>query len=322
MTEAWTEAARVLAPLLDGARFELRFSLGGQAAVRALAPAGAVAARHAEPPDPPAPWSVRADCGDAAGWLLAERAPTDEPLARLVLQRAVDRHSSLLLQRIAAQRGRIAADMLEAVTHRLRTDISALQVIAEGALTVPFEDDERSHVRAEVGQVGAEAQRRLSAVREVMASLHPGAAREAEPLVDTLARELEGAGVETVVEMRGRAPGGGVVETAVAAAAAGERPVALVPGPGWSACARLLAAAVAADGRLAGARLAVGPHPDGWSVTAGAEAGGVPLPWTERALGELAHAGMIAVAAGGSVLAAERAGRLRIELTVPAAPSG
>src|ERR687892_247162 len=118
MTDAWTEAARVLAPLLDGARFELRFSLGGHAAVRALAPAGAVAPRHAEPPDPPAPWSARAECGDAAGWLLAERVPTDDALARLVLQRAVDRHSSLLLQRIAAQRGVMAADMVEAATHR------------------------------------------------------------------------------------------------------------------------------------------------------------------------------------------------------------
>jgi hypothetical protein len=310
----WTHAARTLAPRFGGARFELRFSLGGAAAVRALAHGGAVAARHAEPPDPDAPWSARAACGEAVGWLLAERAPADEAPARDALQRAVDRHSSLLLQRIAAASGGMAAAMLEAATHRLRTDISALQVIAEGALAVPFEEGERPQVRAEVGEVGAEAQRRLSALREAMASLNPGAAREAEALVETLEGELEGAGVETVVTMLEHAPG--------VAAAEGERPMALVPGAGWSACARLLAAALASDARLAGASMAVRAHPDGWSVTAGEEAGGEPLAWTERALGELAHAGMIAVAAGGSASAAERDGRLRVELTVPAAPSG
>jgi hypothetical protein len=305
MTDAWTEAARVVAPMLDGARFELRFSLGGQAAVRALAPGGPVAERHAEPPDPAAPWSARAVCGEAVGWLLAERTPADEALARDALQRAVDRHSSVLLQRIAAQRGGMAADLLEAVTHRLRTDISALQVIAEGALALPFDDDERPQVRAEVGDVGAEAQRRLSAVREVMVSLHPGAAREPEPLVDLLERELEGAGVASPVD-----------------AVAGERPAALVPGGGWSACARLLAAALASDERLAGAPVVVRPHPDGWSVTAGSGEPGYAVAWTERALGELAHAGMIAAAAGGSASATEHDGRLRVELTVPAAPSG
>jgi hypothetical protein len=304
MTDAWTEAASALVPLLDGARFELRFSLGGQAAVRALAPAGPVAGRHAEPPDPAAPWTARAACGEAVGWLLAERAPADEALAHDVLERAVERHSSLLLQRIAAQRGGMAADLLEALTHRLRTDISALQAIAEGALAAPFEDDERQQVRAEVGDVGVEAQRRLSAVREVMLSLHPGAARDAEPLVDALERELDGAGVATAV-----------------AAPAGERPAALVPGAGWSACARLLAAALASDGRLAGASLAVRAHPDGWAVVAGERAGD-PVAWTERALGELAHAGMIVVAAGGSASATQHDGRLRVELTVPAAPSG
>jgi signal transduction histidine kinase len=303
----WTHAARTLAPRFEDARFELRFSLGGHAAVRMLAPRGAVAPRHAEVPDPAARWSTRAACGEAVGWLLADRVPAGEEAARDALQRAVERHSSLVAQRIAAARGAMAADLLEAATHRLRTDISALQVIAEGALAVPFEEDERPQVRAEVGEVGAEAQRRLSALREVMRSLHPGAARSAEPLVDTLARELEGAGVE--------------IETGVAAAA-GEQPMALVPGAGWSACARLLAAALASDAQLAGAGVVVAPHPDGWSVTAGGEAGGEPVAWTERALGELAHAGMIAVAAGGSAGAAERDGRLRIELTVPAAPSG
>ena len=212
---------------------------------------------------------------------------------------AVERHSSLLLQRISAQRGAMAADLLESVTHRLRTDIGALVVIAEAALAAPFEEDERPQLRAEVGEVGADAQRRLSAAREVMTALHPGAAREPEDLVDTLSRELEGAGAEVAVE-----------------SVAGERPFALVPGAGWGACARLLAA----DARLAVGPIAVRAHPDGWLVSAGAEDGN-PVEWTERALGELAHAGAIVVAAGGSAFAREREGRLMVELTVPAAPS-
>ena len=94
-----------------------------------------------------------------------------------------------------------------------------------------------------------------------------------------------------------------------------------MPGAGWSACARLLAAALASDPRLAGAEVAVRPHPVGWSVVAGREAG-EPVSWTERALGDLSHAGAIAVAAGGSAAAWEGQGRLCVQLTVPAAPSG
>jgi signal transduction histidine kinase len=302
MTRPWTEATQSLAPLFEGARFELRFSLDGRAAVRVAG--GPVASRHAEPPDPDAPWSARASCGEAVGWLLATRAPAEEAAARAALQRAVDRHSSMLLQRVAADRGGMAADLLETVTHRLRTDISALQVIAEGALTVPFEDHERPQVRAEVADVGAEAQRRLSAAREVMASLHPGAERTAQPLIEVLARELEGLGVATAV-----------------APVEGEVPAALVPGSGWSGCARLLAEALASDARLAGAPVTVAPDPDGWTVVAGSEPG-EPVAWSERSLGELAHAGAIAVAAGGSASASESDGRLRVRLTVPAAPSG
>lgn len=302
MADSWTDATPRLAPLFDGARFELRFSLGGHAAVRVLG--GPVAALHAEPPDPAAPWSARAACGEAVGWLLAERAPADEPAARDALQRLVDRHSSLVLQRIGEQRGGMAADLLETVTHRLRTDISALQVIAEGALAVPFEDDERPQIRSEVADVGADAQRRLSGAREVMASLHPAAERAPEPLIDTLERELEGAGVSVAV-----------------ARVDGEVPRVVVPGSGWSACARLLAGALAADARLAGAAIAVRAHPDGWAVAVGAP-GGDAVPWTERSLGELAHAGAIVVAAGGAAAAALGGGRLGIELTVPAAPSG
>lgn len=291
-----------LASLFAGARFELRFSLGGHAAVRVMG--GPVAALHAEPPDPAAAWSARAACGEAVGWLLAERVPADEAEAHDALHHWVARHSSLVLQRIGAQRGRMAADLLETVTHRLRTDISALQVIAEGVLAAPFEDDERPQVRAEVAEVGAEAQRRLSAAREVMTSLHPAAERAPEPLIDALERELEGAGVPAVV-----------------AGVDGEVPAVVVPGSGWSACARLLAGARAADARLAGAPIGVRAHPDGWAVAVGEPGGGSPVPWTERSLGELAHAGAIVVAAGGGAAAARSGERLSIELTVPAAPS-
>jgi hypothetical protein len=137
-----------------------------------------------------------------------------------------------------------------------------------------------------------------------MASLHPAAERVPEPLIEVLAGELEGAGAATRI-----------------AGVDGEVPVALVPGSGWSACARLLAAALASDQRLAGAPVTVRAHRDGWSVVAGGEAG-EPVSWTERALGELAHAGAIAVAAGGSASASAREGRLCVQLTVPAAPSG
>jgi hypothetical protein len=198
----------------------------------------------------------------------------------------------------------MAADLLETVTHRLRTDISALQVIAEGVLAVPFEDDERPQIRAEVAEVGADAQRRLSAAREVMASLHPAAERAPEPLIETLERELDGAGAPVAV-----------------AGVEGEVPMVVVPGSGWSACARLIAGALAADARLAGAPVAVRAHPDGWEVVVGEPAGDL-VPWTERSLGELAHAGAIVVAAGGAASAAVHEGRLRLELTVPAAPSG
>jgi hypothetical protein len=159
----------------------------------------------------------------------------------------------------------------------------------EGALAVG--GDERPRVRAEVGDLGAEAQRRLSAVREVMTSLQPGAAREPEDLLGTLERE----GITAVEPV------------------AGERPAVLIPGAGWSACARLLAAHATTP-------VVVRAHPDGWRVTAGSE-DGEAVEWTERALGELAHAGAIAVSAGGSASAREHGGRLAVELTLPAAPS-
>jgi hypothetical protein len=286
--------------------FELRFSLSGRAAVRVLAPAGPVAPRHAEPPDPEAPWSVAATCGAAAGWVVAAGPPADPPRATAVLQRAVDRRTALAGQRLLTERSAMSADVLESLTHRLRTDVSALMAVAEGALSGMFADEEHGEVRAELKSMGFETQRRLSLARTVMTVLAPADA-DPEPLLDVLYTEFEGAGVATLPPP-----------------VPGERPMALVPGAGWSACARLLAGALAGDERLGGpdAVVSVRPVPDGWSVCAGTPADATPAAWTARALGELVHAGHIAVAAGGraAVLRSE-AGGLRVVLTVPAAPS-
>ena len=300
---AFREAAAELAPHFGG-DFELRFSLDGRAAVRALAGAAAVAPRHAEPPSPPASWSARVSCGEAAGWLLADEPPADEPAARAVLQHATERHCALVLQRLAADRAALDADLLERLTHRLRTDVGTLRAIADGAVRGLFVPSELRELPAELEATGAEAQRQLSGAREVMTTLAPGAQREPEPILEALSDELAAAGVAARVE----GPGG-------------ERPMASVPGAGWSACARLIAESLAADERLDGPVI-VAPDPAGWTVTTGRTTAGSTVPWTERALGELAHAGHIVVAAGGSAEARRVAGNgLRVALTVPAAPS-
>jgi hypothetical protein len=229
-------------------------------------------------------WTARAACGDAVGWLLAETAPTADAAA--ALQRGVDRAAAAALQRIAGQRSAIAADLLERLTHRLRTDVSTLQAVAEGALQGMFDAAETDEVLAEVRGVGAEAQRQLSAMREVMTALDPATPRSEEPLVTALERELEAAGAAALVRDDG-----------------GEGARTWMPGSGWSACARILAAA--ADGDIV-----VAPDPGGWAVTA-------------QTLADVTHAGAIAIAAGGSATA-ERTGdrRIRVRLTIPAAPSG
>jgi signal transduction histidine kinase len=299
-------AAAELRSQFGAVPYELRFSLSGRAAVRVLAPAGPVAAWHAEPPDPVAPWSVAASCGQAAGWLVAAEPPPDPGRALDVLQRAVDRRTALAGQRMLTERSAMSADVLESLTHRLRTDVSALMAVAEGALSGMFADEERGEVRRELKSMGTETQRRLSLARAVMTVLAPSDA-EPQPLLDVLHAELEGAGV-----------------AALPAPVAGERPMTLVPGAGWSACARLLAGALADDERFGGtdALVAVRPDPDGWSVCAGTPADAAPAAWTARALGELVHAGHMAVAAGGRAVALRSdAGGLRVELTLPAAPS-
>ncbi|HEY4098338.1 MAG TPA: hypothetical protein VGM33_22630 [Baekduia sp.] len=306
-------AVRGLGALFAGEAFELRFSVSGRAAVRLWALRGPVAARHAESTAPVAVWSASARCGGAVGWLLAGRAPEDERGVRELLQRTVDRHCALVLQRLVARGAGVGADLLDGLTHGLRTDVSTLQTLAEALARGVLEESELVEIPGRLAAVGGPAQRRLSAVREVMPVLEggggAGARRPPEPLEETLRAELDGAGARVAI-----------------AGAAGERPMVGIPGAGWAACARRLAGALAHDERLGGERAAVtvSPHPDGWAVTAGRrDSSAQAVTWSEAAVGELVVAGQIAVAAGGWASGVQgSAGHLQVELVLPAEPSG
>ncbi|WCB91656.1 hypothetical protein DSM104299_00329 [Baekduia alba] len=310
----WERAAREVAALLGSASFDLRFSLmeGGAAVRGASGASGPVAPRHAEPAPPPAPWMVEARCGAATGWLLAAQAPPDAAAERAaeVLRRATDGRVALLLQQRTRRHAVLFADLLESLTHRLRTDVSTLQLVADGALRDVFGDDERASVARELRELEAESQRRLSGVREVMAALEAAAVARAEPVAAVLADAFAAAGVDLEVQ-------GGED--------AGARAVALMPAPGWSACARMLAEALAADPRLGGERavVAISAHPDGWRVIAGgAGRAQAPVGWTHQELGVLAGAGAVVSAALGDVCAVRtRDDALRVEWTIPAASS-
>ena len=186
--------------------FELRFDLAGRAAVRVAG--GPVAPRHVEPVPPPAPWVIEARCGDAAGWLLAHAAPADPEAARTRLERAVEREAAARLQAAARQLAPLAADLLERLTHRLRTDVTTLQAVADGAVKGLFEPADLELLPGELERSGREAQRRLSAAREVMGVLTPGARSEPEPVEATLRTELAAAGREaTITGPAGEIPG-------------------------------------------------------------------------------------------------------------------
>ena len=152
--------------------FELRFDLAGRAAVRVAG--GPVAPRHVEPVPPPAPWVAEARCGTATGWLLAHAAPADPDGARARLQRAVERETALRLQAAAQAAAPLAADLLERLTHRLRTDVTSLQAVADGAIKGLFEPEDLELLPGELERTGREALRRLSGAREVMAVLVGG----------------------------------------------------------------------------------------------------------------------------------------------------
>ena len=255
--------------------FELRFDLAGRAAVRFSG--GPVARRHVEPVPPVAPWVAEARCGDAAGWLLAREAPEDPEAARALLARTVEREAALRAQALRRNVSALTTDLLERLTHRLRTDVTTLQAVADGAIAGLFEPEDLEQLPGELRRTSREALERLTAAREVMRAHDPGARREPESIVDTLRAELEAAGRAAIVD-----------------GPSDEHPLTLVPGPGWAACAR----ALAADARLE--MFAVGPNPAGWSVTAGAS--GTPVEWTERTVGELVYVGHILAAAGGSAV--------------------
>jgi hypothetical protein len=270
--------------------FEVRYDLAGRAAVRVAG--GPVAARHVEPVPPRAPWVIEARCGAAAGWLLADVAPADPEAARARLERAVERETALRLQAAARALGPMAADLLERLTHRLRTDVTTLRAVADGAIGGLFEPEDLEVLPGELERTAQEALRRLSSAREVMGVLVPGARLEAEPVLATLEAELEAAGRAVTVSCRTT-----------------ETPRTLIPGPGWAACARMLAG----DPRLG--MFEVGPDPCGWGVRSGTD--GTPVEWTERTAGDLAPVGLIVAAAGGSALVTDPFG---LRLTLPAAP--
>jgi hypothetical protein len=200
------------------------------------------------------------------------------------------------------------ADLLEVLTHRLRTDVSTMQAVAEGALAGVFEQDERDEVGAEIAAVGSEAQRRVAAAREVMSTLAARGEEREEPILRVLSEELEIAGVRAAVR-----------------ADKGEEAMARVPGAGWAACARRVARALRTDERLGAhdARLAIEPDPSGWRLTVGPDGRAAgEVQWSRHTLGELVHAGEILTAAGGDASAVKvDGGGLRITFVIPAAPS-
>jgi hypothetical protein len=167
-----------------------------------------------------------------------------------------------------------------------------LRAVADGAIKGLFEPEDLEFLPGELERTGREALRRLSGAREVMGVLAAGARRAPEPVEATLRAELEGAGREAIIT-----------------APADEIPLTLIPGPGWAACARVLAS----DPRIG--MFVVGPDRSGWSIDCGAA--GTPVEWSERTIGELAHVGHIVAAAGGSAVATDPFG---IRLTLPAAP--
>ena len=262
--------------------FELRYDVFGRCAVRVAG--GGVLERHVEPA-PAAPFALQERCGTAVGWVLAAAAPDDPERVGALLRTAVAQRTALVRERQARALAALAAELLEALTHRLRTDVMTLSTVAEGALQGMLGGD-TGDVIAELRRTGAEAQRRITAAREVMTVLAAGPDAEPERVAATLRAELEGAG---------RDPD-------AVSGADGEEAWTRIGGAGWAACAR----ALAADERWSA--FAVAPDPEGWRVTA--EAAGRPaVPCREP----VAH---IVVAAGGRAETENG----RITLVLPAAP--
>jgi signal transduction histidine kinase len=271
---------------------ELRYDLHSRCAVRVSG--GPVAARHAEAAPPDAPFVATARCGGAMGWLLSRAEPDELAIERF--EREVERRTAHERERLARAGAAMTVDAVERLVHRLRTDVMTLQSSAELAFAGLLEPSEE--LTRELTRAGQEAQRRLTFARRTVSGLEPRARLEPEPIARTLEEELEGAGRRARVH-----------------AVLDEQAQALIPGAGWGFCAQLFAA----DARLTA--FAIEPCPLGWRVIGGTQTG-EPVDWTERAVGELVHAGHVIVAAGGAATA-QRAqdGTLRIVVEVPAAPS-
>ena len=153
--------------------WELRYDLHGRCAVRVAG--GEVMARHVEAV-PSAPWMIEARCGTARGWLLATAVPDDPEREAVRLEAEVTRRTALARERQALALAALDADLIERLTHRLRTDVMTLGAVAEGALEGVFAD-EAEEVMAELRRTSQEAQRRLTVAREVMTVLAGETAR-------------------------------------------------------------------------------------------------------------------------------------------------
>jgi hypothetical protein len=274
---------------------ELRYDLHGRCAVRVEG--GGVLGPHVVAAPPDAPWVIEARCGTARGWLLGAAAPDDPEGEAARLEAEVLRRTAAARERQVLALAALDAELLERLTHRLRTDVMTLATVAEGALDGVFAD-EAAAVVAELRRTSRDAQRRITAAREVMSVLD-GRTGAPEPVAATLRAELEGAGRAARVTVTG-----------------GEDAWTTIGGAGWAACARLLAS----DERWTA--FVVAPDEGGWRVTATAgTAGGLAGDAGRSAPGAaggsagvsapFARAAHLVVAAGGHATAAA--------LVVPAA---
>ena len=153
---------------------------------------------------PVAPWVAEARCGEAVGWLLANVAPQDPDAARALLARTVEREAALRAQAARREVSALTAELLERLTHRLRTDVTTLQAVADGALAGLFEAEDLEQLPGELQRTGRDALERLTAAREVMRAHARAAAGSRRTIVATLRAELEAAGREAVVDGAGR----------------------------------------------------------------------------------------------------------------------
>ena len=127
-----------------------------------------------------------------AGGCWPPAAPDDPEREAARLEVEVTRRTALARERQALALAALDADLIERLTHRLRTDVMTLGAVAEGALEGVFAD-EAEEVMAELRRTSQEAQRRMTAAREVMTVL-AGETGAPEPIAATLRAELEGAG--------------------------------------------------------------------------------------------------------------------------------